>query len=161
MNKLVWRKRHKEKKGKHHRRLTVIQMLSQTNKFGIWMLPLFLSGDQIVNVQTLLNRKFDRLHLNLHCSSLDCSIWNSFCSFFLQSNVLAKVLSFLLWFHSCSKKVPVETDSSLSVGGAITFLALFPPKLQRQNALRVVERVNFLFDSLLIQYMTSEESYIR
>ena len=31
-----------------------------------------------------------------------------------------------LWRYSCSKKVPVEKESSLFMGGAIIFLALFP-----------------------------------
>ena len=48
-------------------------------------------------------------------------IWHSFarCS-------IVKCISFLfLWRHSCCKKVPVEKESELSRGGAITFLTLF------------------------------------
>ena len=37
---------------------------------------------------------------------------------------ITKGLAFYLWCHSCSKKVPVETESSLSRGGTIIFIAL-------------------------------------
>ena len=60
-------------------------------------------------------------------SSLDCSIWHSFCSFpnSLQSNVLAKGVAFFYDVIVVRKKVPVEKESELSRGWAITFLSLF------------------------------------
>ena len=76
---------------------------------------------------------------------------------------ISRHCSFLLWRHSCSKKVPVEMESSLSLGWAITFLALFLQSYinWQQHALRVVERVDFLFHFFLLQLMTSEESFTR
>ena len=71
------------------------------------------------NIHRPSSKKWD-----LVTSSLDCSIWRSFCLFYTV-DCINKACSFLLWRHSCSKKVPVEKESSLSRGGAITFLALF------------------------------------
>ena len=38
---------------------------------------------------------------------------------------ISRKSAFYLWRHSWSKKVPVEKETSLSMGGAIIFLALF------------------------------------
>ena len=74
----------------------------------------YWSGVQIVGLK----------HRTKH-SSLDWSIWHSFCSFFYSRTYTAHIQVSSLR-HSCSKKVPVEKESSLSMGGAIIFLALFP-----------------------------------
>ena len=67
---------------------------------------------------------------------------------FLQSSVL-RLLAFFSNDVIVVKKVPVEKESELSMGGAITFLALFHQnhihcQQHRQNALRAVERVDLL-----------------
>ena len=49
-------------------------------------------------------------------SSLHFSIFISFFSF-SYSRVCSYILSFLLWRHSCSKKVPMEIESSCCMGG--------------------------------------------
>ena len=64
------------------------------------------------------------IYLILKESSLDCRIWYSFAHFSTVKCVTT--ISFLFfWRHSCCKKVPVEKESELSRGGAITFHALF------------------------------------
>ena len=66
----------------------------------------------------LIPQKFCKiLQLNFYqWSSLDCSIWHSFSRFSTVEHITT-IFSFLLWCHSCSKKVPVEKESSLSMGG--------------------------------------------
>ena len=60
-------------------------------------------------------------------SSLDYNIWHFY--HFPTVEPIIKKLAFYIWRHSCSQKVPVEQESSLSMGGTIIFLVLFPKNL--------------------------------
>ena len=74
---------------------------------------------------------------------------------FLQSSVLTRLVAFFYDVILVQKKVPVEKESSLSRGRAITFLALF-----YQNHIKSGERVDFLSHFLLLHLMGSEEGFI-
>ena len=77
---------------------------------------------------------------------------------FSTVDCINKAWSFLLWCHSCSKKVPVELESSLSRGGAITFLALFSKiTFIGNNTLWVDSAAGTV---IVKELMKSEESFI-
>ena len=127
-------------------------------------------------------------HLRIHWRSQLSSTIISQVPFahFRTVKPISKKSAFYLWRHSCSKKVPVEKESSLFRGGAITFLTLFPQDyihwqqhtmrrsidqyshskkeifLQYQGIISIKsgERVNFLSHFFLLQLMMSEESFI-
>ena len=65
-----------------------------------------------------------------HLITIQIVVWtklvSSQSSRFATVKTINKKSAFYLWHHSCSKKVPVEKESSLSLGGTIIFLALFP-----------------------------------
>ena len=97
---------------------------------------------------SLIFKKYQGLSLDCQImSSLDCSIWHSFCSFFC-SQLYQLELAFFFITTQLFLKVPVEKETELSRGGAIPFLT-FPQRnvcvgddctmCQRQNALRVLK----------------------